>query len=254
VKILLSPAKSIHIQEVAINCITTIPEFEKEVTFLVNKLKKMKSSKLMELMGISKELGELNAQRYSDFVFPNYQSPLNHPALFSFSGEVYKGFDAKSLNETSALDTQNQLLILSGLYGFLKPYDLFCPYRLEMGTKWAISTKYKNLYSFWQNKLTHYLQSELATNEVLVNLASVEYSKAINFKAIDNPKIVPQFKEFKNGKFSIVMMYAKHARGKMARYLIENPISAKDELKTYNLDRYEFDSNQSSEDEYVFVR
>jgi cytoplasmic iron level regulating protein YaaA (DUF328/UPF0246 family) len=253
-KILLSPAKSIHFQEVEYNFDVSVPEFERELTFLVTKLKKMSGSKLEKMMHISKELGTLNAQRYANFVFPAESSDLNHPAVLSFSGEVYKGFDAQSLKEKSAIKAQDQLLILSGLYGFLKPFDLFCPYRLEMGTKWDISAKYKNLYSYWQNTLTKYLKSELHPNELLVNLASVEYSKAINFKAIENPTVIPQFKEFKNGKFSIVMMYAKHARGKMARHLIEHPIISKEELKSYNLDKYEFNDALSSEHEYVFVR
>ena len=253
-KILISPAKSIHFQDVSYSYDVTVPEFEKELTLLLNKLKKLNAKKLEEMMHISKELGALNAQRYADFIFPSESSELNHPAVLSFSGEVYKGFDAPSLTAPAAIKTQEQLLILSGLYGFLKPFDLFTPYRLEMGTSWEISSKHKNLYSYWQTTLTNYLKKSLAKNEVLVNLASVEYSKAINFKAIENPTVIPQFKEFKNGKFSIVMMYAKHARGKMARHLIEHPIISKEELKSYNLDKYEFNDVLSSENEYVFVR
>ncbi len=253
-KILISPAKSIHFQDVSYSYVATIPKFEKELSLLVNKLKKLNASKLEKMMHISKELGALNAQRYADFIFPSELLASNHPAVLSFSGEVYKGLDAKSFTELSAAKAQDQLLILSGLYGFLKPFDLFCPYRLEMGTKWEISTKHKNLYSYWQNCLTQHLKNEMLPNELLVNLASIEYSKAINFKSIENPIVTPHFKEFKNGKFSIVMMYAKHARGKMARHLIENSVDIKEELKNFNLDKYEFNDALSSENDFVFVR
>jgi cytoplasmic iron level regulating protein YaaA (DUF328/UPF0246 family) len=143
---------------------------------------------------------------------------------------------------------------LSGLYGILKPFDLISPYRLEMGTKFSPNSKSKNLYEFWSDKVTNYLLDELESDEPIINLASIEYSKVINFKRIPNLTITPIFKEFKNGKYSIVMMYAKHQRGKMARYLIDNALKSVDELKIYNLDDYSFDGKLSTEKEWVFVR
>ena len=159
-----------------------------------------------------------------------------------------------ALSDEQKKIAQDRLRILSGLYGILKPADLIFPYRLEMGTSLPVSTKEKNLYAFWKEKLTKQLNKELSTDEVIINLASAEYSKAIDFKKITNQVITPTFKEFKNGKFSTVMIFAKHARGRMSRYLIENDLKDLEELKLYSIDNYEFSATQSTDNEWVFVR
>ena len=175
-------------------------------------------------------------------------------AGFAFSGEVYRGLDLASLNSEELEIATKSLRILSGMYGILKPNDLIYPYRLEMGTRFSPIEEQKNLYEFWKDKIAKTLKKELEKEEVIVNLASNEYFKAVDIQQIKNRIITPVFKEFKNGKFSIVMMYAKHARGAMARYLIQNQISNIEELKLYNIDGYSFDANQSTENEWVFVR
>jgi cytoplasmic iron level regulating protein YaaA (DUF328/UPF0246 family) len=169
---------------------------------------------------------------------------------------VYRGIDVESLNSTEIQAAQNQLRILSGLYGMLKPLDLMYPYRLEMGTKLKITNKTTNLYQYWGTKIAQKLNEELATetNPVLVNLASNESFKAIDQKTLKAKVITPVFKEFKNGKYSIVMMYAKHARGAMARYIIQQNIQDVEALKTYTVDGYSFDVNQSTDVEWVFTR
>jgi cytoplasmic iron level regulating protein YaaA (DUF328/UPF0246 family) len=128
------------------------------------------------------------------------------------------------------------------------------PYRLEMGTKWEVSPKARNLYQFWGKKLALYLNDELKKGEVIVNLASTEYFKAVDKKTLKARVITPVFKEFKNGEFKVVMMYAKHARGAMARYIVTNRVEESDELKLYTVEGYEFDEKQSTADEWVFVR
>jgi uncharacterized protein len=253
-KILISPAKSIQFINEPFAVQSSIPLFENETLALVNKLKKMSVKKVEKLMHISNDLATLNVERFQSFEFPKESSAANHPAIFAFSGEVYRGFDAQSLTLSQADDVQNQLLILSGLYGILKPFDLFYPYRLEMGTSWEITSKNKNLYSFWKLKLTKMVQNELAKGEILVNLASVEYSKAVDFKQIKNNTIVPVFKEFKNGSYKTIAIFAKNARGKMARYIIENKCDTIEDLKAYNWDNYRFDETQSKGNELVFVR
>jgi cytoplasmic iron level regulating protein YaaA (DUF328/UPF0246 family) len=149
---------------------------------------------------------------------------------------------------------QDHIRILSGLYGLLRPLDLIQPYRLEMGTKFSPNATSKNLYFFWKQKVNHFLLDSLNKEEIILNLASQEYFKVIDTSIIKNRIISPVFKEFKNGKFTIVMMYAKHARGAMARYLIKNQLNNIDDLKSYSIDSYSFDARQSSENEWVFVR
>lgn len=253
-KVLISPAKSIDNSKMVVTEYYTVPAFLAETQKLVAKLKKLKAKKLAEMMHISTDLAELNESRYRNWVDPTNPSKEIISCVFAFNGEVYKGLDAHSMNEEELMRAQDRLRILSGLYGILKPLDLMYPYRLEMGTTWEITPKVKNLYQFWGKKIAQYLNSELEKNEVVINLASNEYFKAVDRKTLKNKVITPVFKEFKNGEYKIVMIFAKHARGAMARYIIQNNVSQPEELKLYSVDGYHFDINQSTETEWVFVR
>lgn len=253
-KIILSPAKSIDTNNIPYIPEITVSSFLKESEQLVNKLKKMSVKKLVKLMHISTDLAELNQYRFQNWTLPNTQTEEISPAVMAFNGEVYKGLDARTFSSEHLQKMQEKIRILSGLYGILKPLDLIYPYRLEMGTKWAVTPKQKNLYHFWGSKLSRFLNSEMEKEEVLINLASSEYFKALDRKTLKSKIITPVFKEFKNGEFKIVMMYAKHARGAMARYIILNDIKDPEELKLYNVDGYTFDVNNSTEEEWLFVR
>jgi len=253
-KILLSPAKSM-IEEAKIIGISSMPHFLDDAQKLVNQLKILSVKELQKLMSISIELAQLNELRYKKWVKSNSTEKENLiQAIRAFNGEVFRGFDISSLEENNYNKIQNSIRILSGLYGVLRPFDLISPYRLEMGTKIRVNPNYKNLYEFWRVRLTENLCSELKKNEPVINLASSEYAKVIDFKKIKSPVINPIFKEFKNGKYSIVMMYAKHARGRMARYLIDNSLVDVVELKSYALDGYSFNDQLSTENDWVFVR
>jgi uncharacterized protein len=253
-KILLSPAKSIDTKDIPSFTDFSVPHFLKETSSLVSKLKKMKAKKLADMMHVSMDLAELNEMRYKNWQDPLIQTEEIVPCVMAFSGEVYRGFDARSLNIEELRIANDKIRILSGLYGILKPMDLMYPYRLEMGTKWEISPKIKNLYQFWGKKPAQFLNAEMEKDEVVLNLASTEYSKVIDKKTLKARVVTPIFKEFKNGEYKVVMMYAKHARGAMARYCIKNNISDPEQLKLYNVDGYHFDVNQSDENEWVFVR
>jgi cytoplasmic iron level regulating protein YaaA (DUF328/UPF0246 family) len=232
----------------------SIPQFLKETESLVVKMKKFSSKKIGTMMHLSKDLSDLNYNRYQNWESPVAVSDSVFPAISAFNGEVYKGFDVHSLSEGEINLAQDNLRILSGLYGILKPMDLIYPYRLEMGTKWQITPKTKNLYAFWGTKIANSLKQEMEKEEVLINLASTEYFKAVDLKVLNRRVITPHFKDFTNGQLKIVMMYAKHQRGAMARYIIKNKITNPEELKVYNVDGYSFDVNNSTENDWVFTR
>lgn len=253
-KILISPAKSINEDCTFPQISYTSPQFAKEAKSLAVKLKKLKAKDLMELMHVSKDIAELNVNRFKKWHLTPEPTEIVKPAAFLFTGEVYKGLDIASLSEKQLERAQSNLRILSGMYGLLKPLDLMYPYRLEMGTKFEVKEGIANLYQFWGEKLTKSLSKELDKTEPVINLASNEYAKAINWKKIKQPVVTPVFKEFKNGEYKIVMMYAKHARGAMARYILENNIEDAEQLKLYNVDGYTFDANQSTNQEWVFTR
>lgn len=252
-KILLSPAKNLTNQS-TLTHERSVPVFEKEAYQLVKDLKKIKKVGLQEMMDISMDLASQNVLRFKQWKKASLHPESAIPAVEVFDGEVYRALNVSTIEAGHYPRLNQDLRILSGLYGLLKPFDLIYPYRLEMGTKFSPKPEQKNLYEFWGDKVTKALKKELAKDEVVINLASSEYFKVIRPNVLKNRIITPVFKEFKNGQFTTVMMYAKHARGAMARYLIENPLSDVDALKLYDVDGYQYNDLQSTENEWVFIR
>lgn len=251
-KIVLSPAKSLDFE-------TELPVSTfSEARFLLdsdrlNKLLKKKSVKVLsKLMSISDNLGRLNYERNQEWSLPFTESNAR-PAVYAFSGDVYRGLDAYSLPKNKIESLQNKVRIISGLYGILRPLDLMQPYRLEMGTKFPVG-KNKNLYEFWRKKVTQTLNDELVDDEVFVNLASNEYFKAIDLKTLNAQVITPVFKDFKNGEYKMIMTFAKLGRGLMTRYLIDTDAQTVDDIKGFNYEGYGFSEAMSTETELVFIR
>jgi cytoplasmic iron level regulating protein YaaA (DUF328/UPF0246 family) len=253
-KVIISPAKSLDFEQNIATPKTTLPVFQAETEVLVRHLQKMKLEDIQSLMKLSLSLAELNFDRYQNWITPKEKSDLVKPAITVFTGEVYKGLDVASWRKEDFENAQEQLFILSGLYGLLRPLDLMYPYRLEMGTKMQISKDQKNLYQFWGNKLADYLNSALSQKDTLVNLASTEYSKAVPFKNIKANIITPIFKDWKGDQLKVIMMYAKHARGAMAKEIIQGNYTNLEDLKGYNVDGYMYSEAHSSGQEWVFIR
>lgn len=252
-KVLLSPAKAIDISKTVATKQYSAPVFMDEAASLIQKLKKLSPKKIATMMHLSKELGELNYQRYQEWSTNTVKNENNAPVAAAFDGEVYRGLDAPSLNTEELKIAQDKVRILSGVYGVLKPLDLIYPYRLEMGTKWAVTPTKKNLYQFWGKRIAEQLNVENETG-ITINLASTEYFKAVDRKTLKGRVITPTFKEFKNGDYKVIMVFAKRARGSMARYIVQNNISNPEQIKLFDTDGYSFDVNQSTEDDWVFVR
>ena len=251
-KIIISPAKSLDFESKATTSLYTQPRFLEQSIKLNKKLKTLSRKKLSELMKISDDLASLNYERNQ-----NWQTPFEldnaKQAIFSFTGEVFRGIDVNTISEDKLPTMQDNLRILSGLYGLLKPLDLIQPYRLEMGTRLKVGST-ENLYKFWGNELADSLNSELDNDELLVNLASSEYFKALPKKVLKVPMITPVFKDLKNGEYKTIMTFAKKARGLMVRYIIENDIKTIEGLKGFNVNDYRFSEEMSTETELFFTR
>lgn len=252
-KVILSPAKSLDFEHSKQLEIESTPYFIKDSELLIKSLKKLKPKQIGALMDVSEPIAQLNFERFQNWVFP-FPENQSKSALFVFTGEAYRGLDANSFNENELNIAQNKLRILSGLYGILKPSDLILPYRLEMSTSHKFSAKHTNLYSFWGTKLSLFLESEMNENEILVNVASNEYNKALKLNKFKRKVITCSFKEGKNGDYKAIMTFAKKARGLMARYIIQNNIEESEHLKTFDSDGYLFNKSLSSENEFVFTR
>ncbi|MFT5779986.1 MAG: cytoplasmic iron level regulating protein YaaA (DUF328/UPF0246 family) [Crocinitomicaceae bacterium] len=252
-KVLLSPAKGLDITKQLNAPESTIPTFLDDSKALINKLSKFSSRKIGKMMHISKELSDLNFDRYQSWKAETEMNGENGHAVAVFNGEVYRGFDATTLDVEKMKIAQEKVRILSGLYGVLKPLDIIYPYRLEMGTSWAVTPKKTNLYKFWGTKIADALNEE-ESDGVIVNLASIEYFKAVDTKRLKSKIITPIFKEFKEGEYKTVMVFAKKARGFMARYIVDHDIENVEDLKAFNTEGYRYDENLSTETEWWFTR
>ncbi|TXG34769.1 peroxide stress protein YaaA [Seonamhaeicola maritimus] len=251
-KLVLSPAKSLNFESELPTTLNTEACFLKQSERLNKLLKKKSARSLSKLMNISDALGQLNYERNQEWSIP-FTADNSRPAVYAFSGDVYRGLDAYSIPQDKLDKLQDTVRIISGLYGILKPTDLIQPYRLEMGTKFPVG-KNKNLYEFWKKTITTALNVELEDDELFLNLASNEYFKAIDVKALKVPVITANFKDFKNGEYKMISFFAKAARGMMARYIVDTNATTIDDLKGFNYEGYGYSEEMSSNKELVFIR
>lgn len=252
---LLSPAKNLDFTSPVATTISSEARFSSESELLIKKLSKLSKKKIGELMKLSDNLASLNHERYQTWSLPFNSSNARQAAL-AFNGEVYTGLDAKNWSEENYNWGQEHLRILSGLHGLLRPMDLVQPYRLEMGTRFSVKPSLKNLYQFWGDKIAKELNHDLEQqgDNIIVNLASKEYFKAIDKKVIKASIIDFQFKENKGGEYKTLMVYAKKARGSMAAYMIQNELKNPEDLKSFDTDGYAFNPNLSTENNWSFTR
>lgn len=251
-KIIISPAKSLDFETPVATSLHTQPQFLEDSIKLNKKLKTLSRKKISEFMSVSNDLAALNYERNQNWSLP-FTPENSKQAIFAFTGEVFRGIDVTTLDASKLPALQDRLRILSGLYGLLKPLDLMQAYRLEMGKKLKVG-RTENLYAFWGDKIANALNEELADDELLVNLASSEYFKAVNQKVLKVPMITPVFKDFKNGQYKTIMTFAKKARGLMVRYIIDNNSTTIEGLKGFNIDNYRFSEEMSTETELMFTR
>ena len=251
-RIIISPAKKLNETKLPSSIEHSTSRFLEQSQQLIQILQEKDSFEIAELMKLSMKLADLNMQRFQQWHTP-FTPDNAKQAIFSFAGDVYQGLDIETLSNDDIAFAQSHLRILSGLYGLLRPLDLMQPYRLEMGTKLP-NPKGNNLYQFWGNTLTHALNDELKKDDVLINLASSEYSKSVQMKEIHCPVITPEFKEFKNGNYKVIGIHAKKARGLMTRFIIQNRITKPEAIKTFNLEGYQWNEGLSDLHNWVFTR
>lgn len=250
--ILVSPAKTLDYESPLATSRFSQPRFTDQSQQLIDTLRKLSVQDVAELMKLSDKLASLNVARYQSWQ-PEHTPDNARPAVLAFKGDVYTGLDAESFSEGDFEFAQRHLRILSGLYGVLRPLDLLEPYRLEMGTRLKTAAG-DNLYQFWGSRITEALNEELANDDVVINLASNEYFKAVQPKSLNARLITPVFKDFKNGQYKIISFYAKKARGLMSRYIIQNRIESPEAIQAFDLEGYYFSAEQSKGDTWVFLR
>lgn len=250
----ISPAKTLDYETSWQYAAATQPAFLAQSQSLIDQLRGLSPHDISALMSVSDKLGTLNFDRFQQWQTP-FTKDNAKPALLAFKGDVYTGLQAETFAKDDYQFAQKHLRILSGLYGLLRPMDLMQPYRLEMGTRFA-NDRAKDLYGFWGAQLTEALNAQMRKlrSDSLVNLASNEYFKAVQPKALATPVITPVFKDFKNGQYKIISFYAKKARGMMAAFAIKERLTDAMALKEFDWDGYYFDAEASTETQWEFRR
>jgi len=254
---LLSPAKTLDFEtpvRAPVLKKATDPAFTAQAAELIDVLRRKTPAQVAGLMELSDPLAALNVARYATWQ-PEAAANHSKPAALAFNGDVYEGLDAKTLKTADLAWAQEHLVILSGLYGALRPLDRLQPYRLEMGAALA-TPRGKDLYAYWGDTVADYLNQRLAADKtpVVVNLASVEYARVALRKALAARVVDCQFEDWKGGGYKIISFFAKRARGLMARYAIEHRVRRPEQLQGFDADGYVLAPEVSTPDRLVFRR
>ncbi len=249
-KMLLSPAKKLDFESTIPDIAVSQPHFLEKANTLAKKLDKTSSRKLSKMMDLSEALTQLNKQRYAE-----WDSAPSKPAVLAFNGDVYLGLEANNWKKEELIYSQDKIRILSGLYGILKPLDEIKPYRLEMGSRWAVTPSKTNLYKYWGKSVATQLENEMEDSEPIINLASAEYAKVLVPHVSAKRRVITgEFRDFKNGELKMIQVFVKKARGMMAKFIVREKITDIEELMKFNEDGYQFDATLSSESKIVFTR
>jgi hypothetical protein len=256
VLVLLSPAKKLDFSsQLPALPRATRPRFGNESSALIERLAPLGARRLAELMGLSASLADLNHERFLALAGSGDAPPPTRPAVLAFAGDTYVGLRARELGIEALEFAQRHLRILSGLYGVLRPLDLIAPHRLEMGTR-LHTERGDSLYAFWGELIAVQLRKDLraAQTKVVLNCASQEYFAAVDSAALGAPVITAVFREKKGDTSKVVGLFAKQARGSLARYVIEQRLTDIEGIKRFTEGGYRFVRAESSETDWVFTR
>ncbi|WP_079241959.1 peroxide stress protein YaaA [Chryseobacterium indologenes] len=251
-KIITSPAKLMNVENSTDLLKSSTPKFIEDAALIQSYLKEKSPKYLSELMEISPKLADENWERNQKWK-SKPTAKESAPAMFAFTGEVYRGLDSKTLDKNAVDYLQKNYRMLSGLYGLLKPSDKVMLYRLEMGRPFEFE-QYKNLYEFWREKITEQLNAEMKKGEILLHLASNEYGKVIDRKKLNHKVIDFDFYELKDGKLKTIVVYTKHARGLVVRFCAETNAKTLEDVKAFNYEGYRIDEEKSTDTKLVFTR
>lgn len=252
---LLSPAKSLDFETAAPKGLPhSLPQFRQQSAELIAVLSRYSPQQIAQLMNLSDALSALNVARYAAWA-PKFTAKNSKQAILAFDGDVYDGLAANTLSNDDLAWAQQHVAMLSGLYGVLRPLDYMQPYRLEMGTRLP-NARGANLYRFWGAQIADYLNTQLADDKAptIVNLASNEYFKSVDRKALKARVVECVFEDYKGSGYKVISFFAKRARGLMARYAIQKRITSVKKLESFKSDGYAYAAAASEPDRLVFRR
>jgi cytoplasmic iron level regulating protein YaaA (DUF328/UPF0246 family) len=244
--VLLSPSKSVTSKDLPLDLHMTDPLFPALTMKLISGLSQLSKKKLQSELEVSKALAELNFHRYQE-----WYSTTERPALWLYSGDVYNGLDAFTMTKASAAYAQDHLAVISGLYGLVRPLDGIRPYRLEMRLNYAGAWG-GSLYDAWAQEIADYI--EQSGHKTVLMCASKEYAKAVTKKLPKSIRIVtPRFMQETDDGLKEKGLFAKYARGSLARYIMDNRFDSLSELQHFTEDGFIYNKELSSDTELVYI-
>jgi len=244
--VLISPSKSITDKSPPFSVSSTDALFTDQTDDLIHDLQKHSASKLQKTLDVSKSLANLNYER-----FQNWTKTDTKSALWLYSGDVYNGLDAFTMNKSDVAFAQKHIGILSGLYGFVRPLDAIRPYRLEMKLHYS-GPWGDSLYSAWSKTLADYIKH--TGNETVLMCASKEYAKAATKDLSGSIRVVtPRFMQETEDGLKEKGLFAKYARGALARFVIDNRLTDINGIQNYTKDGFSYSKDLSKGDELVFI-
>lgn len=245
---LLAPSKTLDFDTPTPDFVTpTEPLFQRRAKELVREIASLSYADMKQLMQVSDALTDSTVQLYKEW------RRVQKPALWAYKGDVYRGVKAQNLTQAEAEWAQQHIMILSGLYGVLRPYDAISPYRLEMKAKLAVGST-RNLYEYWGDKLAKIVADR--ANGVVCVLSSDEYAKAVvKYLPKDIRVVTPVFYDAKpSGKVGIAPIYSKMMRGVVARWMIDNRVDTSEKLADFSAHGYSYDLARSTPNFPAFYR
>lgn len=246
---LLSPAKLMR----PYNATSAVPlVFKKETNVVIKQLKKWSLKEVQQHMKLSADKA-LEAYNYIQNWGKKGNESQSAPALYAYIGEAFKALNAENLQENELAYLQENLCILSGLYGVLSAQTRVEPYRLEIAQA-GVLPENQSLYAFWKKPIRNFFIKTLSKEEFIINLASVEYSKVIDDPQLRRRMITPQFLELNNGKPKAISVFSKQARGTMLRWCAQLQLQEPEQLKSFDLLGYHFDATRSTSNDWIFIR
>ncbi|MCP3665101.1 MAG: peroxide stress protein YaaA [Gammaproteobacteria bacterium] len=251
--LIISPAKKLDYDDSYAEIGMTKPRLLKEAATIADIMQGKSRLEIQKLMKLSDNLSDLNYDRYQRWTTDTHPGPAKQ-AILAFKGDVYASMNAYTFSLDDFKFAQKHLRILSGFYGLLRPLDMIQAHRLEMGNRLE-NPKGKDLYGYWQDPITKLLNQDIRESEgPLINLASNEYFKSVEREKLKAPLITPVFKNYKNGVYKIISLYAKRARGMMSAFVIQNRLESTEQLKKFSEAGYQFSATESDENQYMFHR
>ncbi len=257
--IILSPSKRKKFSDKIISnpflkkCLSR-PEWISKAGKIADMMRSYSPSELAEVLKVSDAIAVKEAGYFEEWNV-NAVQPEAQPAVLSYDGDVYRALNARNMTEKEWAWLNDHLRILSALYGISKPFDLIQPYRIEFHDS-KVRPDNLSLYEYWQKPVMESINDALEKldDPVLVNLASEEFSKAVDVNTLNGKMITPVFQEMRPGGTKVIGLYAKKARGLMTRYAAENGITVAKDLKFFDVGGYSFQEKASTDTVWIFRR